>query len=63
MHAPTLVLYGREDPHLLVDGLDRTWDFVESSVEIHVIPGACHWVQFDAPAIVNRAIGEWLDER
>lgn len=60
VQAPTLVLYGREDPFLLVDALDKTWDFVEPSVEIHVIPRSGHWVQFDARETVNHAIGDWL---
>jgi epoxide hydrolase 4 len=58
--APTLVIYGREDPHLLVDGLNETWDYIEPSVEIRVIAGVGHWVQLRAPAIVNAAIRDWL---
>jgi pimeloyl-ACP methyl ester carboxylesterase len=58
--APTLVIYGREDPHLLVDGLDQTWDYIQPSVEIRVIAGIGHWVQLRAPATVNAAIRDWL---
>ena len=58
--APTLVVYGRDDPHMLVDALDRTWDYIEPSVEIRVIAGIEHWVQLQAPATVNAAIGDWL---
>jgi epoxide hydrolase 4 len=60
VRAPTLVLFGREDPALLVDTLNRTWDYVAAATELHVIPGAGHFVQRDAPRTVNRAIAEWL---
>jgi pimeloyl-ACP methyl ester carboxylesterase len=58
--APTLVIYGREDPHLLVDGLDQTWDYVHPSVELQIVAGVGHWVQLRAPETVNAAIGDWL---
>ena len=58
--APTLVIYGREDPFVLVDGLDGTWDYVERPVEIDVIPGAGHFVQNDARATVNARLRDWL---
>jgi pimeloyl-ACP methyl ester carboxylesterase len=61
VQAPTLVIYGRDDPVLLVDGLNRTWDFVARSVEIRVIPHAGHFVHNDALPTVNQAIGEWLE--
>jgi pimeloyl-ACP methyl ester carboxylesterase len=40
--APTLVIYGRDDPVLLIDGLDRTWDRVEPALDIRVVPDAGH---------------------
>ena len=58
--APTLVIYGREDPFVLVDGLDGTWNYVERPVQIDVIPGAGHFVQDDARATFIATLEEWL---
>lgn len=58
--SPTLVLFGREDPFVLVDVLGGTWDYVDRSLEIDVIPGAGHFVQNDARARVNSRLREWL---
>jgi epoxide hydrolase 4 len=58
--APTLVIYGREDPFVLVDVLGGTWDYVDRPLEIDVIPGAGHFVQNDARDRVNDRLAGWL---
>lgn len=59
--APTLVIWGEQDPALgtfLLDGLER----FAPRVRIHRIPQASHWVQNEAPEEVNRALLQFLAE-
>ena len=58
--VPTLVIFGREDPFLLADGLDGTWDLVKPSLRMDVIAGAQHFVQNDARDTFIRTLAEWL---
>ena len=57
--APTLVLWGDQDPALsprLTEGLDR-W---VPRLRVRHIPEAGHWVQLDAPDAVNQELVAWL---
>jgi pimeloyl-ACP methyl ester carboxylesterase len=59
--VPTLVIWGENDLALdihLLDGMDQ-W---VPKLTLHRLPGISHWVQQDAPAEVNRRLGEWLDK-
>jgi pimeloyl-ACP methyl ester carboxylesterase len=55
IHTPTLVLWGTEDRALdllQLEGLER---FV-APLTIYRVPRASHWVQQDAPEVVNREL-------
>jgi pimeloyl-ACP methyl ester carboxylesterase len=61
VNVPTLVIWGENDLALdihLLDGMDQ-W---VPKLTLHRLPGISHWVQQDAPAEVNRRLGEWLDK-
>jgi pimeloyl-ACP methyl ester carboxylesterase len=57
--APTLVIWGDADDVLGVEMArpDPRW---VPSLHVELVPGASHWVQMDAPEIVNRAMIEHL---
>ncbi len=53
--APTLIVWGRDDPVLgldLTDGIDRYVD----DVRVVAVDRCSHWVQHDAPAELSRAV-------
>ena len=57
--APTLLLWGERDPYLgaeLTEGLSE-W---VPNLRVERIPQASHWLQNDAPEIVNRCLLEFL---
>src|SRR5438552_1400803 len=59
IRAPTLVIWGEQDPALgveLLDGLDQ----VVPGLEVHRISTAGHWVQNEAPGEVNRILLSFL---
>jgi pimeloyl-ACP methyl ester carboxylesterase len=61
VNVPTLVIWGENDLALdihLLDGMDQ-W---VPKLTLHRLPGISQWVQQDAPAEVNRRLGEWLDK-
>lgn len=60
VQPPVLVIHGLNDPFLLSAGLDGTWSWVAQPLTIVTIPGASHFVQQDAPALVTRTIKRWL---
>jgi len=58
--APTLVIWGEDDPALsikLLDGLDAWVD----DLRIERLPNASHWVQADAPQRVNELLVDFLE--
>lgn len=61
--APTLILHGLNDTSLMAAGHNSAWTFVEADTTLVMIPGAGHFVQADAPELVNRAIKDWLAAR
>jgi pimeloyl-ACP methyl ester carboxylesterase len=60
VQAPVLVIHGLEDPFLLAAGLDGTWEFLAQPLTLVTVPGAGHFVQQDASALVTRTIKQWL---
>jgi pimeloyl-ACP methyl ester carboxylesterase len=60
VQPPVLVIHGLADPFLLSAGLDGTWNWVAQPLTIVTIPGANHFVQQDAPALVTKTIKRWL---
>ena len=55
-----LMIHGLADPFLLASGLDRTWQWVAQPLTLVTVPGASHFVQQDASALVTRTIKRWL---
>ncbi len=59
LDVPTQVIWGEEDPALLVhltEGLEA-W---VPDIRIERLPGAGHWVPYERPAEVNRIIREFI---
>ena len=58
--VPVLMIHGLEDPYLLPDALNGTWDWIEKDLTMITVPGAGHWVHHDAPLLVTSSIRDWL---
>lgn len=58
--APTLLLWGAEDPWQTIADAERLESEIPNAV-LEPVPGASHWLQQDAPAEVARSIGHFLD--
>lgn len=58
-----LMFHGLEDRALLPGALSGTWEWVDSDLTLVTIPGAEHFVQQDAPEIVNETMVDWLQRR
>jgi pimeloyl-ACP methyl ester carboxylesterase len=61
--APVLVIHGVKDTALNARGHNSTWEQVEQDTTILMLPSAGHFVQADAPALVNGTIHDWLNRR
>jgi pimeloyl-ACP methyl ester carboxylesterase len=57
--APVLVLWGDADDVLGVE-MSRPDPRWVPDLHVELVPGASHWVQIDAPDVVNRALIEHL---
>ena len=57
---PVLMIHGLNDTALLAGALNNTWDFLEQDLTLVTIPGAGHFVQQDASALVSKSIKMWL---
>ena len=59
--APTLLIWGEDDPALgkeLVDGTDR----FAADLRVRFMPGCSHWVMEERPAQTSQQLIEFLDE-
>jgi epoxide hydrolase 4 len=61
VEVPTLMIWGEEDSALDVRCTDGTQAYVPN-LTLHRLPGVSHWVQQEAPEVVNEILGAWLDE-
>lgn len=61
INVPVLVIHGMKDQALLSMGHNDTWDQVSKDTTILMAPDANHFVQHDAPELVNGTIRAWLD--
>ena len=61
--SPTLVVYGREDVPLVVNGLNDLWNWVDSELTLLVVPGAGHGPHAEVPEFVTPRIVDWLAAR
>lgn len=60
VQCPVLVIHGLDDRYLLAGALDRTWEWIDGDLTLVTIPGAGHFVQQEAPELVNRSLMAWL---
>lgn len=58
--APVLQFHGLADTALLPEGLNNTWDHLESDWTLVTLPGVGHWPHHDKPETVNAMIKAWL---
>jgi pimeloyl-ACP methyl ester carboxylesterase len=59
----TLMFHGLEDQALHSDGLNNTWDWIDSDLTLITVPRAGHFVQQDAAEFVTANLRLWLDAR
>ena len=62
IQSPVLIIYGKKDKYLPVNGLNYTWEFIDNDLRIEIIQDAGHFVQYDAPDAVTNAIVSWLNK-
>ena len=60
IETPTLLVWGLEDVALSKETTDGTDDHV-SDLTMRFLPGVSHWVQQEAPEVVNAMLLAWLD--
>lgn len=60
LEIPTLVFHGLEDQALHSDGLNNTWDWIDSDLTLVTVPRAGHFVQQDAAELVTETMRWWL---
>ncbi|MGO9933622.1 MAG: alpha/beta fold hydrolase [Steroidobacteraceae bacterium] len=61
--VPVLEFHGLADQALLPGALSGTWDLVDADFTLVTIPGAGHFVQQDASALVTATMIDWLERR
>jgi pimeloyl-ACP methyl ester carboxylesterase len=54
--TPTVLLWGDQDPALGRRGVEDTHTYMEGEYELRVLEGAGHWLNFDRPDEVSRAL-------
>jgi pimeloyl-ACP methyl ester carboxylesterase len=54
--TPTVLLWGDQDPALGRRGAEDTRRYMEGKYELEVLEGAGHWLNFDRPDEVSRAL-------
>lgn len=58
--APTLVLFGTDDPYVPSAAFDGTFREVDNVTSLVALPGAGHFIHHHAAAVVNREIEAWV---
>jgi pimeloyl-ACP methyl ester carboxylesterase len=61
--APTLQIWGEDDPFLGRQLTERTEEFIEAPYHLEFIPNCSHWVQQEVPDKVNALILDFLNDR
>lgn len=60
VRVPVLMFHGLDDQYLLPGALSGTWEWIDADLTLVTIPGAGHFVQQDAAALVTRTMTTWL---
>lgn len=58
--APTLLIWGEDDPFLGKQLIENTEEFINAPFRLEYIQNCSHWVQQEAPDEVNRLILDFL---
>jgi pimeloyl-ACP methyl ester carboxylesterase len=57
---PTLMIYGKNDPYLLADGLNGLWNYVSGDLTINTWADTGHFAQHEQPERLTQRLVEWL---
>ena len=60
LNCPVLMFHGLKDQALHSDGLNHTWDWIDSDFTLVTLPEAGHFVQNDSPEKVSTTLSWWL---
>ncbi|MBI2422779.1 MAG: alpha/beta hydrolase [Candidatus Hydrogenedentes bacterium] len=60
VQAPVLQFHGLKDTALMPGGLNDTWKYLDNTYTLVTVPSAGHWVQHDAPEVINSTLLSWL---
>ncbi|HEX3033670.1 MAG TPA: alpha/beta hydrolase [Thermodesulfobacteriota bacterium] len=60
--APTLQIWGEDDPFLGKQMIQGTQEFIQAPYRLEFIPNCSHWVQQEAPDEVNKLMLDFLKD-
>ncbi|WP_187331448.1 MULTISPECIES: alpha/beta hydrolase [unclassified Mesorhizobium] len=60
IRAPTLALFGTDDPYVPASAFDGTFREVDNVSSVLALPGAGHFIHHQAAAFVTREIEAWV---
>ena len=60
IQSPTLMIWGENDKALGKELTEGTVNYIENSFDLKFIPQCSHWVQQDAPDLVNKYLVEFF---
>jgi pimeloyl-ACP methyl ester carboxylesterase len=61
VRAPTLVMFGTEDPYVPASAFDGTFREVDNVTAVVALPGAGHFIHYHQAAFVTQQIEAWVD--
>ena len=61
--VPTLIVFGREDRPVVVEGLNDLWQWVDQELTMVVVPGVGHNPQWEVPEYTTPRVLDWLQAR
>jgi pimeloyl-ACP methyl ester carboxylesterase len=56
-----LLAWGEHDVTLVPEVIRKTFEESRHSCRVHTVPGAGHWVQYEAASAVNALLASWLE--
>jgi pimeloyl-ACP methyl ester carboxylesterase len=61
--APTLIVWGMADPYMAAEVLERSAAQAAGPLRIERLPDVGHWIQQEAPDVVNRLLLDFLEDQ
>lgn len=58
--APVLQIHGLQDPTLLAESLNNTWDHLTNTWTLLTLPDAGHNAHHDQPNLISQLLHDWL---